>query len=75
MGQIIIALGFITAVLPPILQAAGTLALPPMGQKILAIAGSIVFLAGVAHDALLKWQAASHVQAQMMLKMKAGLNQ
>ena len=57
MGRILTALGFVVAVLGPIIQAASGLALPSLAQKILAVAGIVVFLAGVAHDALAKWQA------------------
>jgi hypothetical protein len=69
MGQVLTVLGFITSVLPPLLQAAGTLALPPLAQKILAIAGIIVFLSGVLKQAIQQWQAAEHTQAQAMAQL------
>ena len=63
LGTILAALGFLTAVIGPIVTAAVSspiVAANQQLQKVLAIAGVIVMLAGVAHDALLKWQSASH---------------
>jgi hypothetical protein len=70
LAQLMTVLGFVTAVLPPVLQAAGTVALPPLAQKILAVAGVVVFLAGVLKNAIANWQAQEHAQQQTLLKMQ-----
>ena len=73
LGTILAVLGFVTAVVGPVLTAAVTnpqLASNQILQKALAYLGIIVFLAGVAHDALLKWQASNEEHLQTMVTLQ-----
>ncbi len=70
MAQVMTVLGFIVTVLPPLLQAANTLTLPPLAQKILAIAGIIVFLAGVLKNSIIQWQQNQQAHEVAMVRIK-----
>jgi hypothetical protein len=70
LNQVMTILGFIVAVFPPVLQAATTITMPQLAQKILAIAGIVVFLAGVLKNAIANWQAQAQAHEIKLLDMK-----
>ena len=72
LGLILTILGLVTAVGGPVLAA--LLANPVVAAhanlvSVLGVIGIIITLAGVAHDALLKWQASNQVHLQAMAKL------
>lgn len=72
LGPVLTVLGLITAVGGPVLVTLSSNPLVATNArlvKVLAAVGVIVTLAGVIHDALLKWQASNeaHLQTMAML--------
>jgi hypothetical protein len=71
-SKILTALGLITGVVGPVITAAvgnPLLTSNHLLQGVLAGLGVFVVLAGVAHDALLTWQASNEEHLQAMAKI------
>ena len=73
MATVLTVLGLVVAVGGPVIAALAANPVVAAHSRlvgILAGVGVIITVAGVAHDALLKWQASSHVQALEVLRLQ-----
>lgn len=73
LGQVLTVLGLLTAVGGPVLAA--LLANPVVAAhstlvSVLGVVGVLVTVVGVAHDALLTWQASNEEHLQTMAKLQ-----